>query len=259
MNDILPLFSTHYSMDFSSILTLEQAGKSRAGAPVSVCDIARRDSLKQVVIVDSRIDGYIEAYRNIQKAGISHLIYGIKLCVCADETIKDDASLKTESNVIIFIVNTQGYSDLIRIYNRAWTDGFYYKGRTSWRTLRAFWTPNLTLALPTYSSFIFKNAMSFSSIIPDLPCAPTIFREVDSRLPFECIVNDAIDAYAQSVGAPTQRTKSIYYEDGARDFTSYVTFRAIGNRGEFERPNVDQLCSDQFSYSAYRALAAPTT
>lgn len=319
MSDILPIFTSHYSY-LTSILTLEEAGKTKPGNPVSICDIAKRDGLKQVVVVDERIDGFLEAYKNLTKLkhtpvpprplsdyiaqyanwvpeagapdlaldeieGIrlakasgahlddtkryqqdltrhtvdTQLIYGIKLCVCADETIKDDASLKTESNVIIFIRNTAGYSDLIKIYNRAWTDGFYYKGRTSWRTLRAFWTPNLTLALPTYSSFIYRNAMTFSSIVPDLPCVPTIFREIDSRLPFEGIVNDAIDAYAQSVGAQTQRTKSIYYDDGARDFDAYVTFRAIGNRSEFARPNVDHLCSDRFSYSAYRELVAPTS
>jgi DNA polymerase III alpha subunit len=257
MSDVLACFTSHYSY-LTSILTLEEAGKTKPGNPVSICDIAKRDSLKQVVLVDEKIDGFIEAYKNLTKAG-AQLIYGIKLCVCADESAKDDASLKTESNVIIFIRGTQGYSDLIRIYNRAWTDGFYYRGRTSWPTLRAFWTENLALALPTYSSFVARNLLSFSTIVPDMPVTPTLFREVDSRLPFEQIVNQAIDAYAAASGAPVQLTKSIYYEDSARDFDAYVTFRAIGNRSEFARPNVDHLCSDRFSYSAYRELVGGAT
>ncbi len=255
MSDIIPIFSSHYSY-LHSILTLEEAGKTKPGNPVSICDLAKDHGLKQVVICDERIDGFIEAYKNLSKIG-AQLIFGVKIVVCADETDKSDESLKTESNVIIFVKSSQGYSDLIRVYNRAWTTGFYYQGRTSWRELKALWTDNLSLALPTYSSFIFKNQMTFANIVPDLPARPTVFREVDSGLPFAPIVDKAITEFATRESLPIQPTKSIYYA-GPEDFDAYTTFRAIGNRSEFGRPNVDHMCSDRFSFKAWQQLAAQT-
>lgn len=255
MPDILPVFSTHYSMDHSSILTLEEAGKTKAGNPISVCDLAKMHGLKQVIIVDSRIDGFIEAYKNLSKAG-AQFIFGLKLCVCADMTDKSDESLKTESNIIIFIKNSQGYSDLCRIQSCAWTDGFYYQGRTDWRALRTLWTNNLSLVLPAFSSCIQRNTLTMSNIVPDFPVPPVLFREIDSGLPFAPILDRAIDQFGAANRLTIQSVKSVYYEDGARDFDSYVTFRAIGNRSEFGRPNVDHMCSDRFSFTDYLRLAA---
>lgn len=254
---VIPLFTSHYDMDHSSVLTLEEAGKTPAGGPTSVCDIAREQGLKTVVLVSARIDGFIEAYKHIQKAGLAHLVYGVKLTLCADETDKTDASRATESSVIIFIRNTAGYSDLIRIYNRAWTTNHVGYGRTSWRELRALWTPNLALAIPFFSGFIARNALTFNSIVPDFPCAPTLFKEIDNGLPFAPIIDEAMDLFARQHGLSVQPVKTIYYRDSAA-FDAYVTFRAIGNRAEFARPQVDHLCSDRFSFEAWRALAGGT-
>lgn len=300
----IALFASHYSY-LHSLLTLEEAGRTPVGGPRSIVDLAREHHLKQVILVDEKIDGFLEAHKNLSKpfkpvpprsyddylreaqgdkkapddkdrakaqtkldeATAKHtcesewardpiqLIYGVKLCVCADITDKTEASLKTESNVIIFIRSSQGYSDLIRLYNRAWTDGFYYQGRTDWRALKALWTDNLALALPTYSSFIFKNQMTFSNIVPDLPARPTVFREMDSGLPFAPIVDRAITSFAEANGLTVQPVKSIYYA-GPEDYDSYTVFRAIGNRSEFGRPNVDHMCSDSFSFKDYLRLTS---
>lgn len=318
MTNILSCFSSHYSLG-DSILTLEEAGKTKPGNPVSICDLAVKHNLKQVVIVDRKIDGFLEAYRNLSKpykpsppkvraeydkefetwtpddgldlaideiesiretkASGAHqddekryadqmaryekaargewpqaqFIFGLKICVCADMNDKSDESLKTESNVIIFIKNTQGYSDLIRISNRAWTDGFYYQGRADWTLLKKYWTPNLSLALPFFSSFIAKNQMTFSNIVPDFPVPPTLFKEMESGLPFAPILDHAVDKFAREQGLGVQDVKSIYYASGS-DYDAYTTFRAIHNRSEFARPNVDHMCSDRFSFKAWQEL-----
>ncbi len=245
----------HYDFRYGSTLTLEEAGKTAAGGPVSVCDLAKTHGLKQVVIVDDTLGGFIEGYRNLTKAGVQ-MIFGVKITVCADETDKTDESLKTESSVIIFVRNTAGYSDLIRIYNRAWTTNHHKGGRTSWRELKALWTDNLTLALPFFSSFIARNLLSFSNVIPDFPVKPTVFLEQDSGLPFAPAIESAARAFAESNGLEVQPTKSIYYEDGPRDFDAYATFRALGTRGQYQRPGVDHMCSDRFSYNEWARLAA---
>ncbi len=251
MKDILPIWSSHYSLA-DSILTLEEAGKTKKGNPVSICDLAKDNGLKQVVLIDKKLDGFIEAYKNLSKAGIQ-LIFGLKLCVCADMNDKTDESLKTESNVIVFLKNSQAYGELIRISNRSWTDGFYYQGRADWTLLKAFWTDNLSLSLPFFSSFIAKNQLSFSNIVPDFPVRPTLMREVDSGLPFAPILDRAVDQFAGEQGLEVQAVKSIYYS-ASEDFEAYQVFRAIHNRSEFAAPNVNHLCSDQFSFRAYQKL-----
>lgn len=64
--DILCVFDTAYSYG-QCTLTLEEAGKTRPGNPVSVADIARENHLKQVVVVSDRIDGVLEGVKNLAK------------------------------------------------------------------------------------------------------------------------------------------------------------------------------------------------
>lgn len=304
MPDLIPCFGSHYSFAHDSLLTLEEAGKTSDGNPRSIVDIAREHHLKQIVLVDSRIDGFLEAHRNLSKpfkptspktydeylrdesgdkeitdnhraaaqAALDaarlryerqskwsrdpiQLIYGLKLCVCADMLDKSDESVKTESNVIVFVKNTQGYSDLLRIQSRTWTDGFHRHGRSDWRQLKDLWTDNLTLSLPFFSSFAARNLLSMSNIVPDFPVKPTVFREVDSGLPFAPLIDDAITQFAGAQGLSVQDVKTVYYEDGDRDYDPYVTFRAIGNRAEYSRPQVDHLASNRFSFKEWLRLS----
>lgn len=256
MSKILPIFTTHYSIG-SSLLTTEEPRdleKRKPGGPVSIPELAKDEKFKHVVIVDDRIDGFIEAYKNIGKSG-AQLVYGVKLTVCADMTARDENSLSTESSVIVFIKKTEGYNDLLKIWNRAWTDGFYYRGRIDWKTLKEFWTPNLTLGLPFFSSFIARNALSMNAIVPDLPSIPWVFREIDSGLPFAEVINKAIDTFKAEHKASIQPCKTIYYKS-SKDFKSYVVMRAIHERAAFDSPRVDNLASDKFSFDAWKELAS---
>jgi len=259
--NILPIFSSHYSLG-DSILTLEEAGKTKQGNPVSICDLAKDNKLSQVILVDERIDGFNEAYKNIQKAGIAQLVYGLKLVVCDNLNDKNEGTRKNESKVIIFIKNTEGYNDLIRIWNRAWTTGhFSFKdssyGRIDWSTLKELWTNNLVFALPFFSSFIAKNTLTFANIVPDLPVPNNeiiIFKETDCDLPFNPLIDDAINQFcSEEMKKQIQLVKSIYYSK-QEDYDTYVAFRAIHNRAEFMRPEVDHLYSNKFSFENWKEL-----
>ncbi len=91
---VLPLFTSHYSIGEGSLLTLVEAGKSKAGGPVSICDLAKEHGLKEVVLCESRLDGFIEAYKNLGKVG-AKMVFGWKAVVCANIADKTDASLAT--------------------------------------------------------------------------------------------------------------------------------------------------------------------
>lgn len=258
---ILPVFTSHYSIG-SSILTLEEVGKTEPGNPVSICDIAKTHGLKQVILCEDRCDGFLEAYKHIQKAGLAQLIYGLRFVVVPDMLDKTPDTQRAESRVIVFLRNTQGYHDVLRLWNRAWVEGHFTSrdssyGRIDWKTLKSLWTPNLSLALPWASSFLARNTLTFASIVPDLPIPAneaTLFKEVDSGLPFAPLIDAAIDRFASDTGAIIQRVKNIYYADSKRDFDAYVTYRAILNRETFGAPGVDHLCSDRFSWSEWQRL-----
>jgi hypothetical protein len=254
--DIIPLFSTDKSLGGASVLTLEEAGKAHPDEPTSICDIAKTHGLKQVVIVDDKLDAYMEAVKNIQKTGLAQLVFGLKTVCCADHEDKTDASFRTESKIIIFIKNRQGYYDLLKIHNLAATTDFYHRHRTSWRRLKDLWTSNLALAIPFFSGFTAVNQLKFSSAVPEFPIPArevTMFREVDSDLPFAPIIDAAIDQFAADTGAQIQKVKSIYYATSER-FRSYMILRAIDSGGTFSKPQVDHLSSDRFSWARYCQL-----
>ncbi len=247
--EIIPVFSSHYSMSAGGILTLEEKGKTTAGEAVSIFDIADKNKLEEIVLVEERIDGFIQAYKNATKQGIK-LIYGLKLTVCADMSDKSDASLTTESKIVIFIKNTQGYNDLLKIQARAWTEGFYYLGRIDWKTLKLFWTDNLLLGLPFFSSFIAKNTLTFAKIIPELPIPISevqVLREINSGLPFAPLIDSALNNLTTSENIAV---KSCYYEK-YEDLKSYIVYRAILNRSKFQKPQIDHLASCNFCFEDY--------
>jgi DNA polymerase III alpha subunit len=255
----LAIFTSHFSLG-ESLLTLEPPGKAKVGNPISVFDLAKRGNLTHVHLHESRLDGFLSAYSAATKAGLT-LCFGLKLTICADMSDKSEPSRRTESKVIIMVKNTQGYHDLIRIANRAWTDGHFTHrdssyGRGDWHLLRTFWTENLDLALPYFSSFVARNLLTMSQITPSLPVAtPWVLREVKSELPFSSLIDSALDRYIS--GSNLQNyivpSKTIYYEKRS-DFKAYQTFRAINNRASFNSPGVDHLASSAFSYESFECL-----
>lgn len=269
LQPVVPVFTSHYSLDSGSLLSLEEPGKAKPGGPQSVFDLAKLGGLKEVVIVDSRIDGLLQAYRSAAKAQVA-LCYGLRFTVCASMADKTPASESTESRVIVYLVGgKQAYHDVIKLWNRAWTDGHYSTrdgayGRLDWATLRAFWTPNLMLGLPFFSSFVAMNTLRLRSIVPDLPpgaagCSHplVVCREVDSGLPFAPLIDSALDTFTRERhDTLVVRTKQIYYPTAA-SFRAYMVKRCIGARSAFDRPEVDHLSSDAFSFSSYLSLVNP--
>lgn len=250
--DILPLFCSHYSIGSGSLLTLEEPGKAKLGAPLSVFDLSQEVGLKEVVLVDSSIDGFVQAYKTASKLGVK-LIFGLKLTVCADMADKTEASLGTQSKAIVFCKSTEGYSNLIRIHNRAAVQGFYYEKRADFTLLKSLWTPNLVLGLPFFSSFIAKNTLTFNRIVPDLPARPWVFREVENGLPFGGLIDAAIDRYAKDNPCEVVPSKTIYYPDPSW-MKAHVCFRAVHERSTYDAPGIDHLSSDSFSFANWKRL-----
>ncbi len=257
MTDIIPLFSTSASLKSGGIFTVNKAGdRERADAPkkgpISICNIAKDEGLKKVFLVETNFVNFMLGYKNLKDAK-ADMVFGLKLVVCEDMNDKSDASFKTESKIIIFLKDSDGYQALIKIYSKAAQDGFYYVPRIDWKTLKTMWSEHLILALPFYSSFLAKNTLTFATIVPDLPAKPLLLKEIGQELPFDSILNNVVDRYAASTDSIIQAVKSIYYFK-REDAKKWMIWQCVLSRSTFDKPNMDHCSSKQFSYESYKEL-----
>ncbi len=254
MTEVLPLFSSSASLKNGGIFTVEKAGeKAKAGkkrGPVSLCDLAKDEGLKKLYLVESNFSSFFAAHKNLKELGCQ-LVFGLKVVVCEDMAKKDEASLKTESKVIIWMAGDGGedYKALIKLFTLAAQNGFYYVPRLDWKTLCRLWHKDLLLALPFYSSFLAQNTLTFSSIVPELPAKPILLSE-DNALPDDDLLGDAMVRYAAANGIMPQMAKSVYYKS-RKDAKDFQIWRCILNRKSHDKPN-DDMCSREFCWESYK-------
>lgn len=254
--NILPLFRSQYSIG-RSILTLatpDKDGKLDENYPVSIFDIAKKHGLDQVPIVDTSISGFLEAHQSARKAGVK-LVYGVQLRCMENILVKNDDSLKTISKVIVFMRNTAGYADLIKITSRAAKEGFYYQPNIDFENLKALWTDNLLLAIPFYDSFLFANALHGFRCVPNFSFTKPVFFIENSGLPFDSVIQRKVASYTNETGFSVLPARSIYYYKQG-DFLTYLTFRCIHNRTALSKPQLDHMSSDMFCFEAWQQQEA---
>ena len=243
------MFKSHYSIG-RSILTL--SNEQPEVGPDSIFEICRKNELRELFLVEDQMSGFLEAYKNSKENKIK-LIYGIRLTVCADASKKNEDSLKSNSKVIIFCKNEAGYKKLIKIVTHAARKGFYYTPRTDFQALKDFWDNNeLEMAIPFYDSFLHENNLKGKLCIPDFNFAnPTFFTE-DNDVPFDFLIKESINEFCGGK-YETLPVKSIYYKN-KKDFKAYLTFRCINKRTTLDRPSLDHMCSDEFSFESWKKL-----
>lgn len=246
----VPLWTSHYSG--RSILTLDK--ESPEIGPKSILDICKKNNINDVYLVESVMTGFLEAYTNCKELDLN-LKFGLKLIITDDASGKED-SLKNESKIILFIKNSKGYKDLIKIWAWANENGFYYLPRIDWKNFHKLITNNLIIAFPFYDSFVAKNTMTFAEIIPSLSGKPHTFFIEDNNLPFDKIIKEALELYCSADhGCTLTPAQSIFYEK-PEHFKAYQTFRCILNKSKLAKPELDYMSSDSFNFENWRNLNA---
>ncbi len=248
MSNIIPLFSSHYSIG-KSILTLEKPEGINVNKPISIIDICKTHELKELYLVETNMSGFIESYKNCKDNDIS-LRFGLKLIVCADLNDKSEASLNTESKVIIWTRNSAGYKDLIKIYSKAATDGFYYDPRIDWSHLNSMITDNLLVSIPSYSSFLHNNFLKGSQCIPEFTSFKPNVMISDCGLPFDSLIKKAHTEYAQNNNLDLLKTHPIYFYSNEH-FDAYKVFRTIHKRSTWNNPKIDHFSSTFFNFEEF--------
>lgn len=244
---VIPIFKSHFSIG-KSVLTLEERDAEHDdNHPDSIIDIAVDNGLDTVYLVEDSMAGFLQAYTNCKKENIS-LRFGIRLTVCNDIATKDESSFLNEHKVTIWLKNSEGYQNIISIYTKAATDGFYYEPRIDFKTLKELWTDNLTLTIPFYDSFLMKNSLTFSNIVTDFSFTkPMFFVEKLHNLPFDNKIIEAVEIYAKTNEYSVEQTHSIYYKNRV-DFKAFQTVKAMHNRSTLSAPNYDHLSDDTFCW-----------
>jgi DNA polymerase-3 subunit alpha len=248
---MIPLFKSHYSLG-RSILTLED--KSEVDDyPDSIIQIAKENKLKEVFLVEDNMSSFLEAYTNTRNNDIK-LNYGLRITITESIEDKSEESRSKNSKIIIFFKNNQGYSLLTRLYSKASKEGFYYEPRLDYKTLSENWTNDLLLCIPFYDSFIYNNTLRNFICVPNFSFTkPIVFIE-DNDLPFDIIVKNKMLNFIKENNLEVFAVKSIYYKT-KKDFKSYLTFRCINNRTTLNKPEIEHMSSDSFSFEEWKNYA----
>lgn len=245
---VLPLFKSHYSLG-RSILTLEKKETQLTNGPDSIIDLCLDHEIKDFYLVEDSMGSFLQAYNNTKDEDLSFR-FGLKINVTQDRNEKNEAALKSSSKYIVFAKNEDGYKRLIKIYSDAASKGFYYVPRTDFSVLRELWDDSsLALAIPFYDSFIFRNTLEGGECIPEFDFTEPTFLVEENELFFDSVVRNRIDSFCKGK-YEIQKAQSIYYKE-TQDFTAYLTLRCMNNRSTWNKPNIEHLSSDGFSFESW--------
>ena len=109
------------------------------------------------------------------------------------------------------------------------------------------------LWIPQYDSFIYNNLFYLDrKIIPNFSfTAPVFCIEKLHNLPFDNILINQINEYASNKFYDIIDTHSIFYYK-EEDFYSYMCLRCVGNRSTMNKPNLEHMSSNRFSFETYQ-------
>jgi DNA polymerase III alpha subunit len=207
-----------------SILTAWPPEEIKDNSPVSVLSIAKMYNLP-------------------------YLIFGVEFNVVEDANDLSPESLLTESKIQVYMKNSAGYKDLIKLYSKANSDRdrFYYNGRLSYSEISEINSDNLMVCVPFYDSFLANNLLKYKSrCIPNFGKIRPIFALENHDLPFDDLIRDTVLEYTKNNGYDTVNSHTaLYYKRS--DIDSYVVFRSINKRSSFAKPNLSHMSSCHFS------------
>jgi len=253
MKDTIPLFKSHYSLG-KSILTLENPEDQIDSGPNSIISLCKESGIKKAFLVEDNMSGFLQAYTNFKANNITP-VFGLRLNICPDLSVKNEEQLSKTSKIILIAKNEKGYRSLIKIFTTASRDGFYYEPRIDSKTIEKFYEEEeLLVVFPYYDSYLHLNVLEDKSCVVNFGfCDPVFFKE-QNDLPFNHIIDKAIEQASPKNNII--KVKSIYYKE-KKDFKSYLAFRCItgrkgGRSNNLDKPNLDHMSSNEFCLESWR-------
>src|ERR1019366_9529515 len=146
----------------------------------------------------------------------------------------------------VWLLNSDGYSDLCKLVSCANVDGFYYIPRIDEENLSRLLTKNLSVTIPFYDSFLANNLLRFNTCVFNYEKFDPLFFLEDNSLPFDFLIRDKVN----SLKVPIQEAKSIFYYK-KEDVEAYQVLRCLSKRSTLEKPNLNYFSSDEFCFESY--------
>lgn len=275
---VLPFFTSCFS--FRSILTLEEPIeplKEREkrielkkeskefkilseedyleNRPKSIFEIALREKLKTVFLVEDNFVGFLNAQKVSSKLGLK-LAFGLRINFCNNVFDNTDYTKNSYHKNILFAKNEEGYLRLLKIYSAANRD-FHYNGspRMDYKELKKHWSNDIILTIPFYNSFLYKNSFTFSSCIPELDGFNPVFCLEENNLLIDDELKKIVTSFCDN-RYNIIKTKSIFY-DKREDFLAYQVYeisqkREVGKENSLYTPNLDDFYSDEFCIDSWK-------
>lgn len=245
---VLPLIKTHFS-PLRSLLTIEKEEKDvlPTGPQSIVLMWKKANPPGRLHLCEDTPTGFAEQYKTLSSLGIP-FSFSLRLVVCEDMAIKNEESLKTEHKVIVLAKNSTGIADLNKIYTIAATEGFYYNPRIDLKRIEAMWTPNLKMIIPFYDSYLYNNVVSNGMCSFVTSIKPAAYLSEHNGIPTDTAMNAALSRRVDD--AAIVKAQTIYYPE-AKDFDAYLTMRIIDKKSSMDKPNLPDMCSDEFSFQKW--------
>jgi DNA polymerase III alpha subunit len=247
----IPIFRSSSGSTSKSILTPNPAEKEiRENQQVSIPTIAQVHNLETTLVIDEDFTAFQDLYKNLN-AIKKQFYFGVSLIVCNDMSDKSQESLLTEHKVNILMKNSEGYNDLIQLFNKASIEGFYYRPRIDSENLKKYWTDNLKLCVPFFDSFLYNNSLvQGSNVVPDFGKIKPIFFVENHALPFNEQMKVRVEEYCRKGKFEIQKTHSCYYYS-QKHAEHLMVLKCIRKRSHMEKPNLDAFSTRDFSFESF--------
>jgi len=247
------MFKSHYSLG-KSILTVEEPFDKK-GKPVenSIFNILIQNKLDTLVLVEDNVSGLLQASK-VAKENKIKFVYGLRIWVADDVSVKNEEFLKKRAKYVIFAKNSKAYKDLIKIWSFAAKDGFYYEPCIDFKTLKKLWNPStLRLVVPFYDSYLFLNTIESHIHVPQLDFTTPTYLVEENSLPFDGYLANKVKFVANEGNSPIMRAQSIFYKT-EEDFIAYLAIRCLHNRTTIEKPELDHMGSSEFNFTKWKTI-----
>lgn len=248
---MLALFKSHFSIG-KSILTLDNPITQKEGGADSIFSIAKENGLKEVILVEDSLTGFLQANKIASSMDIK-LIFGLRIDMRENASVNPkEESHQSAHKIIIFAKNSSGCKRLNSIFSEAFTDNF---NSVDAKILKKHWNKkDLMLAVPFYDSFIYNNTMKFANCTPNFTHFDPVFFIEDNSLPFDRMLSERVRAFAGEK-FKIELTKSIYYKN-KKDVSALQTYKCITGRSfgnkTLSKPNLDHFGSNEFCFESWK-------
>jgi len=247
---MIPLFKSHYSIG-KSILTLDAPEKVKKGGADSIIDIALDAGLKQIVLIEDTMHGFLEAKKRCSENDLQ-LIFGFRTNMCQEYEVESDRV--PSHKIIIFAKNDSGVKKLYKIYSYIHCD---QQNKITEKDLKRFWVKkDLTMAIPFYDSFVYENNFKYqANFMHNLTYYDPLFFIEENGLPVDALLKEAVEGFALVNNFKTQKTKSVYYRnrEDLPAFQTYkmITSRSFNRKASIHSPNLNGCGSEEFCMESW--------